>query len=81
MARAFNAVENKVQTIKTAEEVQAEIKSEYNHKLSFEDECFPDPMTLLDGWLNEEAGVSLWPQIPMNIVHYKIFDARQRCRL
>ena len=65
MARAFVAVENKVQTIKTAEEVQAEIKSEYNHMLSLEDQSFPDPMTLLDGWLNEEAGVPLWPQIPM----------------
>ena len=65
VARAFVAVENKVETVKTAEEVQQEIKSEYQHKLVFNGESFPDPMKLVDGWLNEEAGVTLWPQIPM----------------
>ena len=61
VARAFVAVENKV---KTAEEVQGEIRLENEHKLGFGGESFPDPMTL-DGWVNEEAGISLWPQIPM----------------
>ena len=60
VARAFVAVENKVKTVKTAEEVQEEIRLEYEHKLVFGDESFPDPMTL-DGWLNEEVGISLWP--------------------
>ena len=65
VARAFVAVENKVPTVKTAEEVQEEINNEYQHKLLFEGESFLDPMKLVDGWVNEEGGVSLWPQIPM----------------
>ena len=75
VARAFVAVENKVQTVKTAEEVQGEIKNEYLHKLSFEGESFPDPMRLVDGWLNEETGVPLWPQIPMfYIIKFLMLD-------
>ena len=75
VARAFVAVENKVATVKTAEEVQAEIKSEYQHKLVFNGESFPDPMKLDDGWLNEEAGVTLWPQIPMfYIIKFLMLD-------
>ena len=31
----------------------------------FKGESFPDPMKQEDGWLNEETGVTLWPQIPM----------------
>ena len=60
IARAFVAVENKVKTVKTAEEVQEDIRLEYEHNLVFGGESFPDPMTL-DGWLNEEVGISLWP--------------------
>ena len=37
VARAFVAVENKVATVKTAEEVQEEIKSENQHKPVFDD--------------------------------------------
>ena len=74
VARAFVAVENKVKTVKTAEEVQKEIRLEYEQKLVFGGESFPDPMTL-DGWVNEEVGISLWPQIPMvHIIKFLMVD-------
>ena len=75
VARSFVAVENKVPTVKNAEEIQEEIKNEYQHKLLFEGESFPDPMKLVDGWVNKEGGVSLWPQIPMvYIIKFLMLD-------
>ena len=43
-------------------------------KLVFGGESFPDPMTL-DGWVNEEVGIPLWPQILMvYIVKFWMLD-------
>ena len=62
-------------TVKTAEEVQEEIKSEYQHKLIFNGESFSDPMKLDNGWINEEAEMTLWPQIPMfYIIKFLMLD-------
>eukprot|EP00111_Clytia_hemisphaerica_P001069 TCONS_00003065-protein len=65
VARAFVAAENKSPVVKTAEEVQSEIKTEYEQKLLYEGKTLPDPFKLETGWLNEEDGVVFWPKVPM----------------
>ena len=54
VARAFSAFENNVAFIKTAEEVEADLKQEYDNKLKLEDMQLADPFKLTTGWLHEE---------------------------
>ncbi len=61
IARVFVACENDVPVVKTAEEVQKEIVTEYKAKLSFADQCIPDPFQLAEGWLTENEGLKFWP--------------------
>ena len=61
VARVFVAIENGVQVVKTAEEVQLEIANEYRAKLIINDKEMPDPLLMQDGWLNEEDGIKYWP--------------------
>ncbi len=66
VARVFVAIENNVQIVQTAEEVEAAVK-QYSSKLNIfiSDEVgsqvVPDPLKLTEGWISEEEGVKLWP--------------------
>jgi hypothetical protein len=62
VARAFAAIENNVQPVKTAEEVEVEIRTEYTRKLVIGDEVLPDPFFMKD-WIVEDIGVTFWPMI------------------
>ncbi len=57
VARVFVAIENDVQIVKTAEEVQREIATEYQNKLIIDNETLPDPFRLENGWVS--AGMSI----------------------
>ena len=61
VARVFVAVENNVQIVRTAEQVETDIAREYARKLVIEGESIPDPFQLQDGWLAEEESVKFWP--------------------
>ena len=66
VARAFVAIENNVQIVQTAEEVEAVIRKQYLAKLTValsdkDTEEIPDPFKLSEGWISEEEGVKLWP--------------------
>ena len=57
----FVASENDVQIVKTAEEVKQEIAKKYQNKLVIGEETIPDPFTVKEGWIDEQAGVKFWP--------------------
>ena len=63
-ARAFSAFENNVTVTKTAEEVEAELKQEYDGKLQLDGISIPDPFKLSNGWLDEEEGIAYWSIVP-----------------
>lgn len=64
ICRAFAAAENDAPILKTAEEIENQIKIEYKKKLSLSDNyTFPDPFKMEFGWLNEEDGISKWPPV------------------
>ena len=76
VARAFSAFENNVAVIKTAEEVESDLKQEYDNKLKLEDIQLPDPFKLTTGWLDEEEGISCWPMIPtFYIIQFLMIDS------
>ena len=61
VARVFVAIENNLPILRTAEEVQADIATEYQAKLIVDDILLPDPSPVVEGWLNETYGVKFWP--------------------
>ena len=61
VTRAFSASENNVALIKTAEEVQADLKEDYDDKLKLDEINIPDPIKLNNGWLDEDEGIAYWP--------------------
>ena len=63
VARVFAASENNVKPIKSAAEVQVDLRNEYQVKLLLGDYLVPDPYHLKEGWLSEENGIVLWPVV------------------
>ena len=64
VARVFAAsAENNVKPIKSAAEVQVDLRNEYQAKLLLGDHLVPDPYHLKEGWLSEENGIVLWPVV------------------
>ena len=63
-ARAFSPFENNVAVIKTADEVEADFKQEYDGKLKLHEMNVPDPFKLNNGWLDEGEGIAYWPIVP-----------------
>ena len=63
VSRVFSACENNVQPIKTAEEVECDLRNEYQLKLIIGDDVIPDPFQVSSGWCNEEEGLTFWPMI------------------
>ena len=60
IARVFAASENGVKTIKTAVEVEANLKIEYLAKLKTDDRNIPDIFKIPHGWMNENEGMKLF---------------------
>ena len=76
VARAFSTFENNVAVIKTAEEVEAELKQEYDDKLKLDEMNIPDPFKLNNGWLDEEEGIAYWPIVPTYyIIQFLMIDS------
>lgn len=76
VARVFVASENGVKIVKTAEEVEYELKEDYGFKLLIENDLvIPDPLKdASDNWLAEEKGIAHWPKISYgNIFNYLKF--------
>ena len=61
VCRAVNAIENNLPILKTAEQIEGEIASEYKQKLSVNNVTFPDPFKIENGWKNEEEAITSWP--------------------
>ena len=61
--------------MKTAEEVEEELRVEYEKKLTIGDQVIPDPYKLKDGWLTEDQGITKWPMITYgNILNFLTFN-------
>ena len=74
VARVFAASENNVKPIKSAAEVQVDLRNEYQAKLLLGDYLVPDPYHLKEGWLSEENGIVLWPVVTYpEIYNYFMF--------
>ena len=52
------AVENNVQPVKSATEIENEIRMEYQYKLKLDDTTIPDPYLIAAGWSNEQIHIS-----------------------
>ncbi len=59
VARVFIAIENNVEPLPTAKEVEKTLSVEYNTKIN--SYGIPDPFLLKNGWLKEESGICNWP--------------------
>ena len=63
VARVFSASENSVKPIKTAVEVEADLKTEYLAKLKIDGRNIPDPFKIPHGWMNEDEGMKFSPML------------------
>ena len=80
VARVFAASENNVKPIKSAAEVQVDLRNEYQAKLLLGDYLVPDPYHLKEGWLSEENGIVLWPVVTYpEIYNYFMFHPSELC--
>ena len=76
VARAFSAFENNVAVINAAEEVEADLKQEYDDKLKLDGMNIQDPFKLNNGWLDEEEGIGYWPIVPTYyIIQFLVIDS------
>ena len=74
VARVFVAVENNVQPVLTATEVEDDLRKAYVKKLSIDGKTIPDPMKIPVGWMEEDDGVIFWPMVPaLDIFSYLMF--------
>ena len=60
VARVFSAMENNVMLVKTAVEVEKDLKKEYEKKLRVDDGLIPSPFKIPHGCLEEEEGMAFW---------------------
>ena len=74
VARVFAGSENRVKLIKTAVEVEADLKTEYLAKLKLDVRNIPDPFKIPHGWMNEDEGMKIWPMLIYSaIFNYAVF--------
>ena len=80
VARAFVAIENNVEVVQTAEEVEAALGKQYSRKLNIfvlddlGNHVILDPLKLDEGWICEKEGVKDWPSILYpDIFHFLAF--------
>ena len=75
VSRVFVASERNEQPIKTAAEVEKDLRDEYQAKLLHGEVLLSDPVHLLSGWLGEEEGIPFWPFITYpDIFNYLTFN-------
>ena len=48
---------------KTAEEVESDLRNDYQANLLLDSQVIPDPNHLVSGWLSEDDGIYFWPCI------------------
>ena len=63
IARVFVAVENNVQPVPTAVEIEMNLASCYQEKLVIDGKTIPDPFKIPHGWLAEDEGIVFWPVV------------------
>ena len=63
MARVFAGTKNSVKPIKTAVEVEANLKTEYLVKLEIGDKNILDPFKFPHVWMNEDKYTKFWPML------------------
>ena len=74
VARVFSALENDVQPVKTAVEIESYLLVEYKDKLKIDDMHIPDPFKILLDWMEEEEGMVYWPTLLYpDIFNYLMF--------
>ena len=74
VARVFVAVENNVQPVKTAVEVEEDLALCYRNKLNVDGKNIPDPMKIMHGWMDEDEGIIFWPMLTFpDIFTYLMF--------
>ena len=49
--------------VKTAVEVEEDLKKEYEKKLRVDDRLIPDPFKIPHGWLEEDEGMAFWSML------------------
>ena len=59
--RVFAASENGAKPIKTAVEVEADLKTEYLAKMKIDGRNIPHPFKIPHKWMNEDEGMKFWP--------------------
>ena len=76
VARVFSAIENNVMPVKTAVEIEEDLKKEYEKKLKADDRLIPDPFQIPHGWLEEDEGITFWPMLSHpDIFNYLMFGS------
>ena len=64
--------------VKTAAEVEEDLKKEYEKKLRVDDKLIPDPFKIPHGWLEEDEGIAFWPMLLYpDIFNYLMFHPTQ----
>ena len=63
LARVFAGTKNGVKPIKTAVEVEANLKTEYLVKLEIGDKNILDPFKFPHVWMNEDKYTKFWPML------------------
>ena len=79
-AKVFAASENGVKPIKTAAEVEADLKTEYLAKLKIDGKNRPDSFKISYGWMNEDEGMKFWSMLLyQDIFNYLMFFPSELC--
>ena len=69
---------NNVMRIKTAEEVEHDIHTEYKEKLFINGVELPDPFKLSNGWLSEDQGLTCCPTLLYPDIHnYLLYNSAE----
>ena len=61
VARVFIAIENGIEVLPTALEMEKQLSADYAEKLQIDGTILPDPFALEDGWLDEDSGMKYYP--------------------
>ena len=77
VAGVFSAIEN-VMPVKTAVELEEDLKKEHEKKLRVDDRLIPEPFKIPHGWLEEDEGMTFWLMLLYpDIFNYLMFYPTQ----
>ena len=63
VARVFSAMENNFIPVKTAVELEEDLRKEYEKKLGLDDRLIPDLFKIPHVWLEEDEGMEFWSML------------------